>query len=239
MLAAALLLAGCGTAARTSADRFTATGEMIALSGGDAGAPNACFTCHGLDGGGDGAGAPRLAGLDRGYLLRQLEAFADGTRRHPRMESIARQLAPDDRQEVANYYAAMPFRPAPSSTTAMSVLYTQGDPSRGLLACAACHGAAGEGQGAAIPPLAGQSAAYIAGQIEVWRHAKRRNDPGGVMLSISRRLYPAEIEAVAAYAATLGGGPPHRESRAASRAAHRADPRNGASAPPPRAAEPG
>ena len=233
-----MLLAGCGTVERTSADRFTATGEMIALSGGDAGAANACFTCHGLGGTGDGAGAPRLAGIERGYLLRQLDAFGVGSRRHPRMEAIARHLAPADRKAVAAYYAAMPFRATPSAAP-VSVLYTHGDPGRGLLACAACHGAAGEGQGAAIPPLAGQPAAYLAGQLEAWRHAERRNDPGDVMLAISRRLTPAEIEAVSAYAAALAGDPPRRESRAASRATRRGDPRNDVSTPPPREAAPG
>src|SRR3546814_1791586 len=36
------LLAGCGTADPTSMERFKRTGHLIALSGGDAGAPNAC-----------------------------------------------------------------------------------------------------------------------------------------------------------------------------------------------------
>ena len=67
-----MLLAGCEAAA-TDTDRvLSANGEVIALSGGAGGAANACFTCHGLDGGGDGAAAPRLAGLHLGYLQKQM-----------------------------------------------------------------------------------------------------------------------------------------------------------------------
>src|SRR3546814_10439545 len=78
-------------------ERFKRTGHLIALSGGDAGAPNACFACHGLSGEGNGAGAPRLAGLDMGYMARQLEGYAAGLRLHPEMEAIARRLSAADR----------------------------------------------------------------------------------------------------------------------------------------------
>src|SRR3546814_13603628 len=73
LLAWLALLAGCGTADPTSMERFKRTGHLIALSGGDAGAPNDCFACHGLSGEGNGAGAPRLAGLDMGYMARSEE----------------------------------------------------------------------------------------------------------------------------------------------------------------------
>src|SRR3546814_16029942 len=68
-----LLLSSCGAAERTSADRFTRNGELIALSGGDDGAAYACFSRPWPDGRGDGAGAPRLAGPGLGYPNRALE----------------------------------------------------------------------------------------------------------------------------------------------------------------------
>ena len=91
-----------------SADRFAATGELVALSGAAAGAANACFACHGLDGAGDGALAPRLAGIDAGYLERQLIAYADGRRKHAAMGYIAQKLDPRERRAVSAYYAAKP-----------------------------------------------------------------------------------------------------------------------------------
>ncbi len=226
---AAVALCGCGPVERTSTARFSASGEMLSLSGGAAGAANACFTCHGLDGLGDGAGSPRLAGLDLGYMHRQLEAFADGRRQHTQMRWIAKQLSSAERKSVAAFYADMPFAARPGMVPAAPFLYVRGDPQRGLPACASCHGHGGQGIGPANPPLAGQPAAYLAGQIKAWRLAQRRNDPGNVMLRISQLLTPAEAVALSAYAASLPGGPPSPERPEAFLEAHRAGPRNDAS----------
>lgn len=236
----ALFAGGCGAVSTTSTDRFTETGELIALSGGDAGAASACISCHGLDGLGNGAGTPRLAGLGRGYLEAQLEAYADGRRQHPEMAAIAKKLDAGQRQAVSDYCAALPFAPAiamPEPTRAAAALYQRGDPSRGLLSCASCHGVRGEGLGPANPPLGGQPAAYLAEQLEQWRDSRRRNDPANIMLEISRRLSRREVEALADYASALPGGLPHPGSPAAYREARRGDPRSDASAPPPRGAE--
>ncbi len=234
-LAACLLaLGGCSDVDPAGARQFTATGQMIALSGGDAGANNACITCHGLSGEGNGAGAPRLAGIDQGYLAAQMRAYADGRREHPEMRFIASQLTLAQHQAVSAYYAALPYRVEPSGSpypASAAALYHRGDAARGLASCASCHGDQGEGVGPGNPPLAGQPAAYVAEQIAQWRGSARRTDAGNVMLAISRRLSPAEATALGAYAATLPGGPPRPGSRAASLAGHRADPRNDASAP--------
>lgn len=232
-----LAVVGCGAVDRTAADRFTASGELIALSGGDAGAANACIECHGVDGLGDGGGTPRLAGLDRGYMEAQLAAYADGRRHHAAMEAIARKLDGGQRQAVAMHYAALPFTPetARPAGGAVAALYNDGDPARGLPSCASCHGEAGEGLGPANPPLGGQPAMYLAEQLDQWRQGRRRNDPANIMLEIARQLTPEESAALAAYAAELPGGPPGPESREASREARRDDPRNGASTPHPRA----
>lgn len=227
-----LLLAACGIADRTSADRLAATGELVAMSGGDAGAAYSCIACHGVDGRGNGAGTPRLAGLNQGYMEAQLEAYRDGRRYHPEMHSIAKKLRTEQRQAVSAYYAALPFAYPPMRVAAEPVaarLYGQGDPARGLASCASCHGPQGQGDGAANPPLAGQPAPYLAEQLAAWRRSERRSDGGNVMLEISRRLSPPEAAALARYAASLPGGPPHPVSPEASPAARRGDPRNGAS----------
>lgn len=232
---------GCGIAERTAADRFTETGELIALSGGDAGAANACFTCHGRDGQGNGADTPRLAAIDAGYLAAQLEAYASGRRKNARMENIARKLTLDELRMVAAYYASLPapVRVGTSSDGRGRKLYHEGDSRRGIPACVTCHGADGSGVGSANPPLSGQPAAYLAEQIAAWQRSDRRNDPENLMLDISRRLSPEEAEAVSAYAAALPLGPPRPESRGASPEGHRGDPRNDVSAPLLRAAAPG
>ncbi len=226
-------LAACSAADTSSLDRFADNGRVIALSGAEAGAANACFTCHGLDGRGNGAGAPRLAGLDAGYMERQLEAYADGRRYHTQMSWIAQQLSGGERLAVSAHYAGLPVEGKTAMPPQRLALYHEGDPKRGLLACAACHGEQGQGLGPANPPLAGQPPTYLAEQLRLWRIGKRRNDPGDVMLRISQRLTPSEAKALADYSARLaGGGLPSPESPAASPAARRGDPRSGASGPP-------
>lgn len=205
------MLSACGPSPQPSA--FRATGEILALSGGNAGAEAACVTCHGLAGEGDGRLAPRLAGLDAGYLHRQMDDFVTGRRDHKLKRHILRQLDGDDRTKVAAYFAGLspPTAPSPAASEPIArsstileqgkILYQQGDPRRAMPSCASCHGAAGEGQGAANPPLAGQSADYIAAQLYAWKNGKRHNDALQQMQNISKKLTSKEIAAISHYSA--------------------------------------
>jgi cytochrome c553 len=182
-----------------------ASGELVAFGGGPGGARDACFTCHGLSGEGDGL-APRLAGQSSGYLLKQLDDYGRKRRKHAAMEGIAVRLGDADKLAVARYYASVasprevwPSRMPPGAWT----LYLDGDEARGLAPCAKCHGARGEGRGPANPALRGQPAAYVANQLMLWKAAKRRNDPEHVMGAISQKLSQAEIEALSAYVAAM------------------------------------
>ena len=209
-------------------DAFNRDGEVIALSGGSAGAAHACVACHGLKGEGDGNLAPRLAGLDRGYIARQLGFYADGQRIDARMVAVAKALTGEERQLVAAYYAALPARRAClTAPVSASLLYSQGDASRGVAACAACHGARGEGN-AGNPPLAGQPALYLDRQMAEWRDGNRYGDPLGVMTRIAKTLTPAESAALTAYASRLPGDPRYSAPPEVCPPAHRASPRNGA-----------
>ncbi len=73
-----------------------------------------CASCHGAHVGGP-IETPTLAGQRQDYLLTQLEAFAKGARRNDlynRMRAIATKLRPDEREKLAEYYAAVRlFRP--------------------------------------------------------------------------------------------------------------------------------
>lgn len=237
LAATALSLAGCSPVSTSSAERFSQSGELVALSGGGAGAAKACFTCHGLDGQGNGAGAPRLAGLEFGYLERQLEAYADGRRQHPVMDWVARSLSSQERKMVSAYYATMDYAPAPAEIPPPPRLWAVGDPERNLPSCASCHGMLGQGLGPANPAIGGQPASYLQHQMEQWRRGQRRNDPLNVMLRISQRLTPREAARLADYASRLPGD---RSSPALPEAfpqERRSDRRSDASTPPPRAAE--
>ncbi len=185
---------------------FDDSGELIALSGGAAGPEAACHTCHGLDGAGDGSLAPRIAGLDAGYLVRQLNFFADGQRSHPQMSWLARRFDTPARAAVAAYYAAMPAPPANGGRASCvpanaAAIYHRGVPGRGLASCASCHADDATGAGAGNPPLVGQSSVYIARQLRDWREGKRYGDPLGVMHKAASGLRKEEIIPLAAYIA--------------------------------------
>lgn len=198
ILASAGLVACDATPGET--DRaFSASGQVVAMGGGAGGAANACFTCHGLQGQGDGVSTPRLAGLDAGYLQKQMEDYASGLRPDDVMSRIAKGLEADSRRAVAAWYAGLPAddkaRPAPPASP--PPIWISGDASRGITACSACHGAAGQGAGEGQPIVAGQPAAYTLEQIDRWKSGKRRNDPRGVMAAAVQRLTDAEARAIA------------------------------------------
>lgn len=192
----------CHPLADHSGQALTATGELVGLSGGEGGAANACFTCHGLQGQGDGVAAPRLAGLDVGYLQKQMEDYAAGVRADDVMTPVARGLRQADRRAVAAWYASLPPPPPAGLPAPAPDIYLRGDPSRAIQPCAACHGPQGEGAGPGGPALAAQPRAYAEEQIRRWRSGDRRNDPRGVMRSAVARLSDAEIRAIAAWLET-------------------------------------
>ena len=204
-----LFAAACsGTDSRSTA-AFTADGQVIAMSGGEGGASNACFSCHGLDGMGDGVSVPRLAGLDAGYLHKQLEDYAGRLRDDPAMYEAARWLDDDDRRAVAAWYAALP---APSGNAAATAppppVWLRGRPDAGIPACAVCHGAQGQGVGPGNPAVAGQPAAYTLDQLRRWKTGERRNDPRSVMSDAVAGLTETEMRAIAVWLETAPIAPP-------------------------------
>lgn len=203
LIAAALLTTVSGAA-------LAASGQDIAHNGKGDAVP-ACSACHGEQGEGQpDAGFPRLAGLNAGYLADQLTSFVDKTRRNDIMAPIAAGLSDDDRKAVAAYFASLNPPEAKSDTppdkalvAAGAVIAQRGDWSKGVPACALCHGAAGLGVGASFPHLAGQSQTYIANQLDAWKKGERSNDPMHLMAGVAGKLDDDEIKAVAAYYASL------------------------------------
>lgn len=214
-------------------DRYEASGELIALSGADAGAAGACVSCHGLDGQGDGNLSPRLAGLDPGYFVRQLDYFANGRRRHDQMTWIADHLDWPARQKVARYYAGLPVPAGAGSVPqeedcSAAQLYQHGDQERGLKSCASCHGENGAGVGPGNPALAAQPAAYLEAQLHAWASGERYDDPGNAMLQISQRLTATEMARLAGYSSALPGANGYPEPRATCPPARHPGPGSGA-----------
>lgn len=196
--------------ATSSSGAFAASGADIVHNGKGDAVP-ACSACHGEQGEGQpDNGFPRLAGLNASYIVHQLTSFADKTRKNDIMAPIAAGLTEDDRQAVATYFASLHPPVAASETPPDKALIATGTEiaqhgawSKGVPACALCHGAAGLGVGATFPELAGQSQTYIANQLDAWRKGDRANDPMHLMAGVAGKLDDNQIKAVAAYYASL------------------------------------
>lgn len=192
--------------AKPTRDMF-ARGRLIVMGGGPGGSGAACVTCHGATGGGDSSGAfPRLAQLPAWYMYKQLGDYAGETRPNPIMTPIAQQLSAADREAVSVFYALSQAEPQPPQTRAETnalqwgaALNAVGSAERGIPGCANCHGAEGEGIAPSVPNLAGQHAAYIAAQLQLWKEGTRRNDPMNVMKTIADKMTDQDIDAVADY----------------------------------------
>ncbi|WP_350612824.1 c-type cytochrome [Pseudomonas sp. HY7a-MNA-CIBAN-0227] len=187
-------------------------GKKVFAEGGVQPGAAACMACHGADGLGlAAAGFPRLAGLPAAYLRKQLDDFRSGARSSPVMQSLAKALTEEEIAAVTQTLAAMP---TPAVATAhrsatpgspAEKLALQGAWDRQIPACVSCHGPSGVGVGEAFPPLAGQSAAYLAGQLNAWQSGARHNDPNDLMGHIAKSLTAEEVQGVATYFASLSG----------------------------------
>ena len=66
-----------------------------------------CAGCHGANGIGIMDTYPNLAGQKAGYLVKQLKAFKDGSRKDPIMGSMAKPLSDTDIANIAAYYSSL------------------------------------------------------------------------------------------------------------------------------------
>jgi cytochrome c553 len=186
----------------------TATGQEVPA------AVATCAGCHGADGNSLSALWPQLAGQPALYLEKQLWDFKTGLRADPTMTAMAAALDGPTITTIATWYSAqrrqLPRDPQkPALVVAGGALFYDGDPSRGLAPCRACHGADGSGgqdaRGNAFPAVSAQHADYLRKQLAAFATGERHNDPGGMMRLIASRLTAADIAAVAHY---LGQLPP-------------------------------
>ncbi len=172
-----------------------------------------CATCHGRSGEGNrDLRAPRIAGLPEWYIARQLKNFRTGLRGGDASDVYGSQMARmalqlwDDGEVavVARYVSALPAT-VPSRTAG-------GKARRGTAAytaCAACHGAAAEGNPElGAPPLAGHDDWYIIEQLTAFRSGTRgthESDTFGQQMRAAAALLadPQQLADVATHIGTL------------------------------------
>jgi len=166
-----------------------------------------CASCHGTDGNTPDAHYPTLAGQVSGFLELQLKNYRSGERPHPIMAAIAKPLTDREIAAVSSYYATLPpMRYTGRVDTALAargeVIFNQGKP--GAPACRLCHGARGEGLAPVFARVAGQHPEFVVEALQPYRKAPRFGNPYAyVMKAVVQELSDSDIEAVAAYVATL------------------------------------
>ena len=182
----------------------------------DAGATKAavCTACHGPNGNSVNPEWPNLAGQNAAYTREQLAMFKAGKRNNPLMAPIVATLTEQDFADLAAYFAAQTpagLEADPSYWKAGETLYKSGDAARGIPACTACHGPAGQGNsGAGYPSVRAQHSVYTVKQLQDYLTRNRYRDAtdpavvhqarnSAMMATIAARLTPEDIRNLASY----------------------------------------
>lgn len=171
-----------------------------------------CIGCHQADGGGKhiegGESWPRLAGLDAGYIAKQIHDFKNGTRKNASMMAFANMLTDQQVLDVAAYYAELKPTEGEGGEKASAAILergeqiaNRGDWSQYIVSCKSCHGPGNRGAGSDFPGIAGQHAGYIEAQLKAWQEGTRQNDPQNLMGTIAKRMSEEDIHAVAVWLA--------------------------------------
>jgi len=208
--------ASTGDAAKTAEAEFDKL-AAVATKPGDATAGQAkaaaCGACHGMDGNSSDAQYPKLADQSEQYIVTQLMRFKSGTRQNAIMQGMAATLAPQDMHDIGAYFARQKRLPGVADAKLASEggkLYREGDTSRGIPACMACHGPDGTGNpGWRVPNIGGQHADYIQVQLKAWHDGTTwGNDTHAmIMPSIAQHLTEQDISAVSSYVEGLHPAP--------------------------------
>lgn len=233
-VAATVLVSGMTAAEAAGVTANIANGKTIFTSGkGDA---QACQTCHGEKAlGNDAMGAPRLANIGYGYVVKQLTNFSQDKRTPGGvgavMPGFAKALSEQDRRDVSAYVNSLDSAPELSDLKELKAQgQVVGEVYKGaeiaqhgikdkVSACSSCHGFNGAGVDPMFPKIGQQKYVYLVNQLKNWRAnpadisggaVARTNDQNAIMRKIAQKLTDEDIVNVAAYLSAAspskGGG---------------------------------
>ncbi|NWG31823.1 MAG: cytochrome c4 [Rhodocyclaceae bacterium] len=209
-LSTAALSLTCGAIAHASeADKTAFAGDPAK---GKEIAATVCAACHNPDGNSPTPANPKLAGQHAGYLFKQMKNFKAGADGKPErvnaiMNGMIAPYSEEQMKDLAAWFSSQKQVGGEVKDRATlelgQKLYRAGDASKGLPACAGCHGPAGKGIPIQYPRIAGQYQEYLEAQLKAFRNGERANDPNKMMRMIAIKMTDAEIHAVADYIAGL------------------------------------
>ena len=168
-----------------------------------------CTACHGEHGASSSGLYPTLAGMDAAVIYKQLDDFRAGKRSWGAMNGIAQALSPRASRRCGGVLC-QPYhglasagnqrsqnRDPPGQDMHAARLAFDGDPSRGIPPCTACHGPNEIKLGASL--LKGQQPAYIERQLAAFAQGMRQNDIDQRMRTIASQLTPLEMHTLAEF----------------------------------------
>lgn len=156
-----------------------------------------CANCHGETGVSALEHVPNLAGQNAFYLLAQIDKFGDGRRKDDFMSGLVKVLKPDERFNIAVFYASQPVPPTAAKERAQAAAGGK----HFARACVGCHGAKGYGT-REVARLAGQRNGYLVTALGNYRSGKAGRADSR-MTGVAQKLSDAEIAALASYLGTL------------------------------------
>lgn len=123
------------------------------------------------------------------------------------MNGMVAGLSDADMRNVAAFFASQKQKPQVAkdrdTVERARQLYRAGDATKGLPACAACHGPSGNGTPAEFPAISGQFSEYTETQLRNFRAGDRANDPNAMMRTLALRMTDKEIKILSDYIAGL------------------------------------
>jgi cytochrome c553 len=158
-----------------------------------------CGACHGAEGNSTIAQIPILAGQNARYIYLQLRDFNKKRRQDPMMSPMAANLSAKDMLDLAAYFSMQ--KPNRQNSRGDAARIDEGRKIADAALCPMCHLGGFSGQNE-IPRVAGQHYDYIKKQLLAFKARERTNDAGS-MTAYMNDVTNEQIEALAAYVASL------------------------------------
>lgn len=184
-----------GAAMRIAAAFMVTCAPLPAVADANAGEQKAqlCLLCH--KEGPEFRFTPFLERQPAEFLVAATMAFKTGQRQQPAMNTNAANLSQADIRDIADYFAAKPFRSSDENLEPAKI--AAGEKLVGEMKCAGCHSPTFYGAGT-VPRLAGQKQPYLAWQLQSFFGGSRTHPQA--MPALNDRL---DLANMASYLASL------------------------------------
>lgn len=157
-----------------------------------------CVSCHGPDETLNNE-TPILSGQTWRYLYLQMKDYKEGQRSNQSMTPLMKDMSKKDMYDLAAYYSESQYRS--ENEKGDPALIDKGRQIADDALCTMCHLGSFKGQNE-VPRVASQHYTYVVNQLVAFKNKERTND-AGTMTAYMSNVTREQMEAVAAYVASL------------------------------------